>query len=337
MNQIISPKEKNIIQQYLENRNPVLLFDSNTKNKCGPKIFSDFPTWKNYESYTLPPGEKNKSWRQTEKFLQFLLENNIPRKSVLINIGGGVITDLGAFAASIYKRGISFINIPTSYMAMIDASHGGKTGINFSFLKNQIGSFAFPKFVYLDIDFLNTLPKRQIKNGMVEAIKHLLLFNPNALLVLEHCKDIKEFCSQEFILNNISYKLQLVEKDVQDNNIRQQLNLGHTLGHAIESYAIKNKLNILHGEAVLIGLLMELQISENLFNTPVQIRKEIEHFKQKFYSHLHYQFELEQLFPFLLHDKKNEDAIHFSLLKNVCDCMIKVPLTLEALQNVFKI
>jgi 3-dehydroquinate synthase len=214
----------------------------------------------NIYQITLPSGEQHKNLESLSSVWQQLTENNFTRKDLLINVGGGVITDLGGFAAATYKRGIEYINIPTTLLSMVDASVGGKTGIDYQGFKNQIGAFHLPKGVYVDPEFLKTLPQQQLLSGYAEVLKHGLIADAN---YWEYCvfTPFLEVNWNEVILKSIEIKNGIVSQDPQEIGLRKVLNFGHTVGHAVETYYINHGEELLHGMAVVVGMICEAHIS----------------------------------------------------------------------------
>ena len=212
----------------------------------------------------LPPGEKNKSLKSVELIWQKLAEAKFDRKSLIINLGGGVVCDMGGFAASTYMRGVDFINIPTTLLSQVDASVGGKTGIDFANLKNFIGTFQQPKAVVIDIETLNTLPRREFLSGFAEIIKHGLILDAKYYSIIT-AKPAIEFSQDELIeiiARSCEIKKEVVEKDPKEEGFRKILNFGHTIGHAIESLSLETDKPLTHGEAISIGMLAEAKLSQ---------------------------------------------------------------------------
>ena len=227
-----------------------LLVDENTRAHCLP-IFEKKYKHRIDAILEIPSGEENKNINTCQKVWQALSNNNGDRKSLLINLGGGVLTDLGGFVASTFKRGIDFINIPTTLLSMVDASIGGKTGIDLGPLKNQIGVINQPQMVLIFPEFLKTVEERQIKSGYAEMLKHGLIKD------LEYWSQLKEtpdYTVPHFIQKSIALKNEVVMQDPTEQGLRKILNFGHTLGHAIESYFLEDpsKKTLLHGEAIAI-------------------------------------------------------------------------------------
>jgi len=212
---------------------------------------------------TIPDGEEHKSLNTIEYILNRLFEHQFDRKSLLVALGGGVIGDMVGFVASIYQRGIEFIQIPTTLLSQVDASVGGKTGVNNSFGKNLIGAFYQPKGVYIDIDFLHTLPKREFSAGVAEIIKMAVMFDRSFFEFLENSdlRDNQEDLKKA-IKKSIELKAAVVSKDEKEQGIRAVLNYGHTFAHVIEKET--NYQQFLHGEAVAIGIVMANELAYNL-------------------------------------------------------------------------
>ena len=239
-----------------------VLVDEHTLKYCYPKVLHFLP---DHNIIQITSGENHKTLETCNSVWAKLTASNADRKAVLINLGGGVIGDLGGFAAACYKRGISFINIPTTLLAMVDASVGGKTGVDFSGFKNQIGVFAQPEAVIIDITFLKTLPERELRSGFAEVIKHYLIADAQAFLHLTDSKQvISKVITDQLVKNNIAIKQHIVKQDPKESGVRKALNFGHTIGHAAESYFLAQPQPVLHGEAVAMGVIAESFISYTL-------------------------------------------------------------------------
>lgn len=294
-----------------------LLVDINTLNYCVEHLSIGFIPLNN--RIIIPDGEHNKSLENTVQIWQTLSERGARRNSILINLGGGVVTDLGGFAASCFKRGISFINIPTTLLSQIDASVGGKNGINFDGLKNEIGIFSLPQYVFIDNWFLKTLPQRQILSGFAEMLKHALLADEEHLAEIMYC-DLSDIGSEEFlelIKKSVDIKNAIVSNDLYDRGMRRVLNFGHTVGHAIESAAIRKNLEIYHGEAVAYGMIAELFLSVKKFGFDEKRYEAIRNFIREKFPRYSPVTNAEELYELMLHDKKNErDGVNFTLLRH---------------------
>jgi len=285
-----------------------ILVDENTKRYC----LNNLPKLNNSITIEISSGEKSKSIATCEFIWNILNNNNFDKKSLLINLGGGVIGDIGGFCASTYLRGIDFIQVPTTLIGMVDASIGGKLGINFNNLKNHIGIFNNPKLVLINPNFLDTLHEDQLKFGFSEIIKHALIADSNLWKFLKS-NSFSSFCWEELIYRSVKIKNKIIMHDPFDEGERKKLNFGHTYGHAIESYYLAKNKPIMHGEAVLIGILMEVELSLITKKT----KKEIQ-------NYIHSNFDLssqpskKELLKYLIKDKKNiSEKINFSLLKNI--------------------
>jgi 3-dehydroquinate synthase len=292
-----------------------ILVDENTKKDCLPILIENNISLKNALVIAIPSGEKNKNIIQCQLIWEELSKANFDRNSLLINLGGGLVGDIGGFAASCYKRGIQFIQIPTSLLAMVDASIGGKLGFDFNNLKNQIGLFNNPATVLIYPEFLKTLDQRQIKSGYAEVLKHALIADKNywdKLLKIS----IVDTDWEDIILRSIEIKKKIVEEDPEENNIRKILNFGHTIGHAIESYYLEEGQDILHGEAIALGMILESKMSE-ISESEKQL---IENYITKNLN-IPKTPSLTVLEKWIIQDKKNNDGkIQFSLLENLGSC-----------------
>jgi len=236
--------------------------DENVADHCWPKLQNDSDILKEAELIVIPSGENQKDLEMAHQLWQMMIEYGADRKSLWVNFGGGMISDLGGFVASTYKRGIDFVNIPTTLLSMIDASVGGKTGINMGHFKNQIGVFNNPKALWLQADFLDSLDKRQIRSGWAEMLKHALIADKIQWGKLSQISKLNSKIIAPFLLDSIQVKKKIVEEDPLEKNVRKKLNFGHTIGHAIESWSLKHDNQPLtHGEAVAIGMLSESYIS----------------------------------------------------------------------------
>lgn len=256
------------LDNYLSTLKPTsitILVDTNTEIFCLPIINKcRYAHLFNVHTYILPAGEKHKTLSSVSDVWNFMIENKVDRKGLIINLGGGVISDLGGFTAACYKRGIQFINIPTTLLAQVDASIGGKTGIDFSNIKNSIGAFKNPIAVILDPIFLRTLPEREIKSGKAEMLKHGLIYDKQHWVDLKQVKSFDDpHAIKHLISRSQAIKLEIVKSDPYENGIREILNFGHSIGHAIESHFLHSKTPFLHGEAIAIGMIIEGIISKN--------------------------------------------------------------------------
>lgn len=316
-----------------------ILVDENTNKFC-LNIFIKKTEIEKFEKIIINSGEENKNIDSCLFIWEKLNTFKADRKSLLINLGGGVLTDIGGFVASTYLRGINFINIPTTLLGMVDAAHGGKTGIDFKLLKNQIGVFSDPSEVILDSEYLNTLSKDEFLNGYAEVFKHSLLTNKrdlnfNSLINLDFYEDVS------FIIDKYSeIKNEIVRSDKFESNYRKILNLGHTIGHAIESYSFRsiNLDELKHGEAIIVGLITELYISHRQLNFPLSDLENLKTNVLKYFKRVHLtKSDIEEIYDLLVYDKKNEGGIvNFVLLKSIGDPVVDQQTTKELFIESFK-
>ncbi|WP_120870373.1 3-dehydroquinate synthase [Helicobacter pylori] len=263
----------------------------------------------------IESGEKYKNFHSLERILNNAFEMQLNRHSLMIALGGGVISDMVGFASSIYFRGIDFINIPTTLLAQVDASVGGKTGINTPYGKNLIGSFYQPRAVYIDLAFLKTLEKREFQAGVAEIIKMAVCFDKNLVETLE-TKDLKD-CLEEVIFQSVSIKAQVVIQDEKEQNIRAGLNYGHTFGHAIEKETDYER--FLHGEAIAIGMHMANDLALSLGMLTLKEYERIENLLKIFGLIFNYKItDIQKFYERLFLDKKSENkTIKFILPKGI--------------------
>ena len=319
----------NAINSHLASSNYSKLFvlvDENTHNLCLPVFLGHIETTSEIEIIEIESGEINKTIETCSGVWNALSELDADRKSLLINLGGGVITDLGGFVASTFKRGISYIHVPTSLLAMVDASVGGKTGVDLGHLKNQIGVINSGEMVLIDTSFLNTLPENHMRSGLAEMLKHGLIHSETYWNKFTNIDDFTTDMLDELIHESVCIKKSIVEKDPNEQNLRKTLNFGHTLGHAIESYFLSHpkKKDLLHGEAIAIGMILACFISTELLefsraHTMNIKRKIIDIFGKPIIE----ESDIEPIIELLKYDKKNEHGnIYFVLLKNIGETKI---------------
>ncbi|MBU4537969.1 MAG: 3-dehydroquinate synthase [Weeksellaceae bacterium] len=330
---------------FLEGLKPSKLFilvDEHTHEYCLPTLLGNLDTEIPFEIIEIEAGEELKTIETATQLWEILSEFEADRKSLMVNLGGGVITDLGGFVASTYKRGIKFINLPTTLLGMCDASIGGKTGIDHQFLKNVIGTFAEPEQIFVFQDFLLTLPFEELRSGFAEMLKHGLIADEKHwtdLISINHLTPENIF---PFIETSMKIKQKVVEIDFKEQNIRKTLNFGHTIGHALESLFLQKDQQIPHGEAVALGMICETRLSflEKFISeeTANEIIKNI----RKFYPYIAItDFATGDIIGLMRNDKKNTDGnISFSLIDKIgsCkyDCSVpekKIVSTLDFYQN----
>ncbi len=296
----------------------VFLATEETVNHLWISKFEDFFQSNGIKSVVIPSGENNKKIDSVAQIWQFLSQNGADRKSLLINIGGGMLTDLAGFAASTFKRGIDFLNVPTTLLSQVDASVGGKTGINFNGLKNEVGTFKEPVAVIINTDFIKTIDRNNFISGFAEMIKHGLIRS------LQHLEELKNFdfdnpdykLLQEIIRHSVEIKTWFVANDLRENNIRKALNFGHTAGHAFESLAMEQNRPVLHGYAVAFGMITELLLSVENCGFGDKEFKETTNWLLDIYGKFNIETtDFDRLLELMTHDKKNEAGrINFTLL-----------------------
>jgi len=314
-----------------------VLVDSNTHELCLPYFMSNLEVDTPIEIIEIEPGEINKTIETCSGVWNALSELGADRKSLIINLGGGVITDLGGFVACTFKRGIKYINVPTTLLSMVDASVGGKTGVDLGTLKNQVGVISSGDLVLVDTAFLKTLPKNQFDSGVAEMLKHGLITGDiywnKMVKFIENGENI-----DSLIHGSIVIKAEVVEIDPNENGLRKTLNYGHTLGHAIESYFLTNsdKEELLHGEAIGVGMILATYISHKQLGFPENKLEQSKEVILKLFNKVEFNnSDINKVLELLKFDKKNEHGnINFVLLKDigesVVDCQVSNELILEA-------
>ena len=313
-----------------------VLTDETTQQLCWPKI-KNFKALKNSTPIIIKATDTHKNLDTLSQVWQALSNGGATRHSLMINLGGGMVTDLGGFAASTFKRGIDFINIPTTLLAMVDASVGGKTGINFGGLKNEIGVFSNSRFVIINTQFLDTLDHDNICSGYAEMLKHGLISDERTWAELVtfdlDTPDLSQL--QRMVAESIKVKERIVEADPHEHGIRKALNLGHTMGHAFESFAMRRGTPILHGYAVAYGLISELYMSARKTAFPTDRMHQTVRFIRENYGTLNITCDdYPTLIELMHHDKKNTAGIiNFTLLGNVGDIRINQTATEEEIKE----
>jgi len=300
-----------------------ILTDENTEKHCLPAIKTELGDMDNYDLIEIPAGEENKDIDFCIGIWRMLIDFEADRKSLLVNLGGGVISDMGGFAASTFKRGIDFVHVPTTLLSQVDASVGGKTGIDINSIKNIIGTFTPPKAVFINYDFLKTLPERQILSGLAEMLKHGLIMDAGYWNDLKS-SDLSQ-PSEELIYRSIEIKNKVVIEDPTEKGIRKALNFGHTTGHAIETNSLLNDSRPLtHGEAIAIGMICEAYLSykktglssEELAEIVAVINSHYPKYNLKEASY-------PDLLAIMLKDKKNQNGkINCTLLTSIGQCSL---------------
>ncbi|NRS87618.1 3-dehydroquinate synthase [Flavobacterium sp. 7E] len=320
--------------------NLFIIVDSNTNEFCLPKLLPVLETDLTIEIIEFENGEINKNIETCVQIWNVLTELGADRKSLVINLGGGVVTDLGGFVASTFKRGIDFINIPTTLLSMVDASVGGKNGVDLGNLKNQIGVFNLPVMVLVDTDYLETVPKNEMRSGLAEMLKHGLIFDKN---YWEQFLDLDAIDFADFdplIHRSVAIKNEIVTLDPTEKNIRKSLNFGHTLGHAIESYFLESddKTTLLHGEAIAVGMILESYISLEKNLITIAEYKDIKTAIKAIFDDISFdEKDIDPILELLIHDKKNEyGSIQFALIESIGKIKINQLVENELILNAFR-
>ncbi|WP_395062618.1 3-dehydroquinate synthase [Flavobacterium sp.] len=315
-----------------------IIVDEHTNEYCLPKLLPNLAVEIPIEIIEIEAGEGIKNIATCLEIWSILSDLGADRKSAIINLGGGVITDIGGFIASTFKRGIDFINIPTTLLGMVDASIGGKNGVDLGNLKNQIGVINVPQLLLVDTSFLETLPQKEMRSGLAEMLKHGLIYDKK---YWEQFLDLSTLDFNDLdvlIYRSIEIKNEIVKQDPTENGIRKALNFGHTLGHAIESHFLETTTPLLHGEAIAIGMILESYISKE----KGLLTKE-EYFQIKFVinsifdEHVFTDNDIKIIQELLIHDKKNEyGKVQFALINGIGKIIINQLVENELIINSFK-
>ena len=331
------------LNQHIEDNNfsnIFILVDENTHLHCLPKLLEKLETDKTIEIIEIESGEINKTIETCVGVWNALSELDADRKSLMINIGGGVITDLGGFVACTFKRGIAYINIPTTLLSMVDASVGGKTGVDLGHLKNQIGVISNPDLVLIDTPYLDTLPQDQMRSGLAEMLKHGLITGEGYWNKFQDLSKLSLDNLDELIYESVIIKRDVVTEDPFEDGLRKTLNFGHTLGHAIESYYLSNpnKTTLLHGEAIIIGMILACYMSTELVGFPKETTDSIKKLFLSYYDKVTIEKnDYPAIIELLKYDKKNNHGnINFVLLESIgtckIDCLVDNKLIIEAFE-----
>ncbi|MGO1243795.1 MAG: 3-dehydroquinate synthase [Sphingobacterium sp.] len=300
----------------------LVLVDRNTNDHCLPLLQVMLPNLTDYDIIEVDPGEENKNIDFCIGVWKTMLDFGVDRKALMINLGGGVVTDMGGFAASTYKRGIDFIQVPTTLLSQVDASVGGKTGIDLDNVKNIIGTFTQPQAVFISGKFLRTLDDRQLRSGFSEVIKHGLIYDKD---LFNRCKDIDPTKDnlEDIVFRSVEIKNEVITQDPTEKGVRKILNFGHTIGHAIESHSMLHDENpLLHGEAIAIGMVCEAYLS---FKTnglsEDQLNEIVAIFGARFSHYALSESSYQELLTLMNNDKKNEaNKLGFALLSHIGAC-----------------
>lgn len=320
----------------LGNPQIAIVADTNTAQLVLPLLVNESKAVASATVITVKSGDVNKNIETLSDLWKKLIDMEATRNTLLINLGGGVVSDMGGFAAATFKRGMRCINIPTTLLAAVDASVGGKTGINFNGVKNQIGAFSEPVAAVISTIYFNTLPQQEILSGYAEMLKHGLLENPETLAKLLVSSPIYPMLDATRLLplieESVLVKSRIVEKDITEAGIRKALNLGHTIGHAFEAYSYSRKSPIPHGYAVAWGLVVELVLSQMILGFPsAELHRFAAYVLDNYGAHEITCDDYNALVAYMRQDKKNSspDNINFTLLENVGVPRINVNASVE--------
>ena len=318
-------------QSYLktfENQQILIVVDENTHDYCLEYLITSFPELERAEIILLPVGEENKVMEVCFQVWQAFTEYKVGRKDLVINLGGGVVTDMGGFIASIYKRGLTFIHVPTTLLGMVDAAIGGKNGIDMDGFKNQLGTITQPACVFIDAGFLSTLPAEEIFNGYAEMLKHALIGDVELWEQIRHIHSEEELIQPDVILKAIQVKTNIIEQDPLEGGLRKKLNFGHTVGHALESHFFQST-PISHGHAVALGMIAESFMSMRRELLSKEAYKEIEQTIIRSFPMIELNADdVSTVISLMYQDKKNEaKQIRSCLLQGIGNCLFDQHLT----------
>ena len=322
-------QEVKLIINELKPHKIAILVDENTTKYCLPLL-----NLKEISIIEIESGERNKTLKTCQQIWEFFTKLNFSRNSLMINLGGGVIGDMGGFAAAVYKRGIKFVNVPTTLLSQVDASVGGKLGIDFEGFKNHIGVFQTPYRVIIDTNFLTTLSEKEKKSGYAEVLKHALIKDKKYWEQLKKCS-FEKLQWNEIVAKSVAIKHEVVQQDPKENGLRKILNFGHTLGHAIESFCLNTKQPLLHGEAIAMGIILESYLSWDKKILKEDELDDILQMIKKTYTLPSQLPTYEQLKPIFSQDKKNysEYETSFSLINGIGKCVYDVQVTKQQIKK----
>lgn len=314
------------LNAFLQQRNyphVVVIVDENTKAHCLP-IFKQKVAIQDFVWIEIPAGEQHKTLTTCQNIWQEMMDRGINRRSLTIDIGGGVIGDMGGFCASTFKRGMDFIQMPTTLLSQVDASIGGKLGIDFNHIKNSIGVFNNPQGVFIAPEFLRTLSDREVRSGFAEMIKHALIADAEQWEQLQQIDDLAKVDWAVRLVPSLQIKQRIVEEDPFEAGIRKALNFGHTIGHAVESILLPRENYLLHGEAIAIGMIAESYIAHKEAGLALEALKRIRDFILKIYDPILLQkTDYEDFIRMMQKDKKNETSeINFTLINPIGTALI---------------
>lgn len=336
---VFSELEQFLRSRYSREARIFILTDDNTRQHCLPVLLQAIPQLETADVINIPPGEESKSIRTCEMIWTIMLRSAAKRNAVLINLGGGLVMDVGGLAAALYMRGIDCIQVPTSLLGMTDASVGGKTAVNFSGIKNPIGTFTQPIAIVTSAVFLKTLPDEELRSGYAEVLKHYLIADADAWNKAFPISWPPHADWDSLINTAIAIKRSICDADLYEKGPRKILNFGHTIGHALEALAFKTGKSLLHGEAIALGMMAATSLSQQYTGLPeVEATGILKKLKYLFGS-LRIQFEPEEISAFMEMDKKSPDTQYkFVLLESIGKARMDESVTkehaLEAVQFV---
>jgi len=319
----IAELQKLIQQIENQRRRLFVLCDENTRLHCLPKL-KNVVSMPFFELMTVLSGENSKTIATATSLWKQLLKKKADKGSVLLCLGGGVITDLGGFVAATFKIGIDCVFVPTSLMAQVDASIGGKSALNLEHAKNQIGLFTAPKVIFVLTQFLQTLPEKEILSAYAEMLKHGLIADKDYWNQLKNMQSITEILSMEYIKKSVEIKTVICQQDEREDNIRKKLNFGHTIGHALEAFFLSKNTPLSHGEAVAMGIVAESHLSWQTGLIDEESLMEITHlFQEKFTFPQINKEDYKMIIAFLTADKKRiNQYFNFTFLKQIGSSVI---------------
>ena len=323
-----------IVLDKLEVSSVIVLADENTFAHCVSRLQNIIQT---ENIIVLPAGEESKTLRSCEKIWDELIAMNADRNCFILNVGGGMICDIGGFAASCYQRGVRFANIPTTVLSMADAAIGGKTGVDYSGLKNYLGLIRFPEFIWIDAEFLHTLNDQEKISGLSEIVKHAIIGSNELWNLLEETDSIQSMSWKKIFEKNLPVKLKVVEADPFEKGLRKVLNFGHTIGHALESHYLKESKSVMHGHCVAAGMLIEARIANSLGPLNNIDFEAIERLIWRFLEPVRNSLPtFAEIKPWMIMDKKRtQSGPGFSLPDKIGSCRWNVPVDEKVVAECF--
>jgi 3-dehydroquinate synthase len=328
---------QDLLTKKYSNSRKVIMVDENTHDNCLEFLLTAFDDLTDAEVILLPAGEENKVMEVCFQVWNALSDYGIGRNDLVINLGGGVVSDMGGFIAAVYKRGVDMVNIPTSLLGMVDASIGGKTGIDLGAFKNQLGVFKDPSAIFIDPSFLHSLPENEVWNGFAEILKHALIADSSLWAKIKNYRNTDELYTTDLIEAGISIKLNAVLNDPFEKGERKLLNFGHTIGHAIEGCMLETDSPVSHGHAVAIGILLESKLSTHRDVLSIEEFKQIEETITALYSPIELDEEQKEIVLELMkNDKKNsEGKIKGILIHSIGHCTFDEIFEEEEIRRLF--